>query len=93
MSQYGLSVTEKSAYSVNSKGQKFFYHTLPEVSSVSPTVGADMGGTFITIEGKGFDGYKDNTQVTLMKWALFNFIQLNAKRRFLSMMLSVRMSR
>ena len=63
VSQYGLSITEKSAYSVNSKGQKFFYHTLPEVSSVSPTVGADMGGTYITIEGKGFDGYKDNTQV------------------------------
>ena len=26
-------------------------------------VGADVGGTYITIEGKGFDGYKDNTQV------------------------------
>ena len=63
VSRYGLSVTELSAYSVNSKGQKFFYHTLPEVSSVSPNIGADAGGTFVTIEGKGFDGYKDNTQV------------------------------
>ena len=63
VSTYGLSLTDMGAYSVNSKGQKFFYHTLPEVSSVSPNVGADVGGTYITIEGKGFDGYKDNTQV------------------------------
>ena len=63
VSRYGLSITEKSAYSVNSKGQKFFYHTLPEVSSVGPNVGSENGGTYITIEGKGFDGYKDNTQV------------------------------
>ena len=64
VSSYGLSITEKSAYSVNSKGQKFFYHTLPEVSSVGPNVGSENGGTYITIEGKGFDGYKDNTQVS-----------------------------
>ena len=63
VSRYGLSVTDKSAYSVNSKGQKFFYHTLPEVSSIGPNVGSDNGGTYLTIEGKGFDGYKDNTQV------------------------------
>ena len=63
VSEYGQSVIDKSAYSVNSKGQAFFYHTLPEVSSVSPNTGADMGGTFLTLEGKGFDGYEDNTQV------------------------------
>ena len=63
VSEYGQSIIDKSAFSVNSKGQAFFYHTLPEVSSVSPNTGADNGGTFLTLEGKGFDGYEDNTQV------------------------------
>ena len=63
VSDAGLSVIEKSAYSVNSKGQAFFYHTLPTVSSVSTNTGASSGGSFLTLEGLGFDGYKDNTQV------------------------------
>jgi len=29
------------AYSVNSKGQLFVYHTLPEVTSISSTTGGD----------------------------------------------------
>ena len=63
VSEYGQSIIDKNALSVNSKGQAFFYHTLPEVSSVSPSMGASNGGTFITIEGSGFDGYGNNTQV------------------------------
>merc|ERR1719228_760869 len=63
VSTYGQSIIDKSALSVNSKGQAFFYHTLPEVTSVSSNTGADVGGTFLTLEGLGFDGYKDNTQV------------------------------
>ena len=43
--------------------EPFFYHTLPEVTSVTSNTGADVGGTFLTLEGLGFDGYKDNTQV------------------------------
>ena len=63
VSEYGQSIIDKSALSVNSKGQAFFYHTLPEVTSVTSNTGADVGGTFLTLEGLGFDGYKDNTQV------------------------------
>ena len=63
VSEYGLSKTETSIVSVNSKDQAFTYHTLPEISSVSPKIGGENGGTYINIEGYGFDGYKDNTQV------------------------------
>ena len=71
MSEYGLSTTHKSAYSVNSQGKRFLYHTLPEVTAVTPNTGADSGGTFLTLQGLGFDGYKDNTQV---RWWQMDFI-------------------
>ena len=63
ISKVGMSVIERDAFSVNSKGQAFFYHPLPEVTSIGPNQGGDNGGTHITIEGSGFDGYKDNTKV------------------------------
>ena len=79
VSEYGQSIIHKDAMSVNSKGQAFFYHTLPEVSSVSPTVGASNGGTFITIEGAGFDGYKDNTQV-FVNDALCDVVEIDSSK-------------
>jgi hypothetical protein len=77
VAEYGQSIISKDAMSVNSKGQAFFYHTLPEVSSVSPAEGSTNGGTFITIEGAGFDGYKDNTQV-FVNDALCEVVEIDA---------------
>ena len=63
--RYGKSVVRKDdeGYSVNSKGEMFVYHTLPELTSVSPNVGSIEGGTYLKIEGNSFDPYKDTTQV------------------------------
>ena len=61
VAERGQSVIDPEAFSVNSKGQAFFYHVMPDVTSVSPSTGAI--GTYITIKGAGFDGYKDNTKV------------------------------
>ena len=79
VSEYGQSVISRDAFSVNSKGQAFFYHTLPEVSSVSPNIGASSGGTYITIEGAGFDAYKDNTQVYVND-ALCDVIEITSSK-------------
>ena len=62
--QYGKSKVD-GAYSVNSKGQLFIYHTLPEVTSVSPNVGGAAGGTHVTIQGNSFDAYPGKTSVML----------------------------
>ena len=63
--QYGKSKSryQDNAYSVNSKGQLFMYHTLPELTSVSPNVGSIEGGTYLKIKGNSFDPYGDTTQV------------------------------
>ena len=61
---YGKSQV-KGAYSVNSKGQMFVYHTLPEVTSVSPNTGGAEGGTHITIRGNTFDSMAGKTQVMI----------------------------
>ena len=63
--QYGKSMINKDdeAYSVNSKGELFVYHTLPELTSVSPNVGSIEGGTYLKIQGNSFDSYRDTTQV------------------------------
>ena len=55
----------KNAYSVNSKGQLFVYHTLPEITSISPNTGGSKGGTQVTIKGNSFDAYGDITQVRI----------------------------
>ena len=52
--KYGKSQVN-NAYSINSKGQMFVYHTLPEITSVSPNTGGDIGGTYVTILGNTFD--------------------------------------
>jgi len=62
--KYGKSRID-GAYSVNSKGQLFVYHTLPEITSVSPNVGASSGGTHVTIQGNSFDAFPGKTQVML----------------------------
>ena len=77
VSEYGQSIISKDAFSVNSKGQAFFYHTLPEVSSVSPSQGSINGGTFITIEGAGFDSYEDNTKV-FVNDAICEIVEIDA---------------
>ena len=63
--RYGKSVTRKQddAHSVNSNGQLFVYHTLPELTSVEPNVGSTEGSTFLKIRGNSFDAYRDTTQV------------------------------
>ena len=53
----------KDAYSVNSKGQLFLYHTLPTLTSVSPSVGGHLGGTRITVKGNSFDKLPGKTKV------------------------------
>ena len=65
--KYGKSVYHKDGdvLSVNSKGQVFMYHTLPEISSVSPVVVGSLGGAHINIKGKGFDAYPGKTKVFL----------------------------
>merc|ERR1712128_148523 len=62
--KYGKSRID-GAYSVNSKGQLFVYHTLPEITSISPNTGGSKGGTHVTIKGNSFDAYGDITQVKI----------------------------
>ena len=52
--KYGKSKVD-GASSINSKGQMFTYHTLPEITSVSPNTGADAGGTHVRVQGNSFD--------------------------------------
>ena len=63
--KYGKSVPNKlgDSMSVNSKGQPFMYHTLPEISSVYPNIGSIMGGTHVRIRGKSFDSYPGMTEI------------------------------
>ena len=63
----GKSIVRKNddAYSVNSNGQMFVYHTLPELTSVSPNLGGTEGGTHLKIQGNSFDSYRDTTQVKI----------------------------
>eukprot|EP00091_Calanus_sinicus_P002584 TRINITY_DN12661_c0_g1_i1.p1 TRINITY_DN12661_c0_g1~~TRINITY_DN12661_c0_g1_i1.p1 ORF type:complete len:350 (-),score=80.50 TRINITY_DN12661_c0_g1_i1:331-1380(-) len=62
--KYGKSKVN-GAYSVNSKGQLFVYHTLPEITSISPNTGGSMGGTHVTIKGNSFDAFGDKTKVKI----------------------------
>ena len=62
--KYGKSKVD-GAYSINSKGQMFTYHTLPEITSVSPNTGADAGGTHVTVQGNSFDSMVGKTEVML----------------------------
>ena len=62
--KYGKSKVD-GAYSINSKGQMFMYHTLPEITSVSPNTGADVGGTHVTVQGNSFDSMVGKTEVML----------------------------
>ena len=62
--KYGKSRVE-DAYSINSKGQLFLYHTLPVVSSISPNTGGSAGGTHVTLQGNSFNAYPDTTKVTI----------------------------
>ena len=66
-SQYGKSLVDKNGdgYSVNSKNQLFMYHTLPEITSVTPNVGATTGSTHVKIKGNSFDSYSGNTIVQI----------------------------
>ena len=61
---YGKSQID-GAYSINSKGQMFVYHTLPEITSVSPNTGGAEGGTHVTIRGNTFDSMAGKTQVMI----------------------------
>ena len=65
--KYGKSQVDSNgnAYSVNSKNQLFMYHTLPEVTSITPNVGASSGSTQIKITGNSFDSFADNTVVMI----------------------------
>ena len=62
--KYGKSRV-RDAYSINSKGQLFLYHTLPVVSSVSPNTGGSAGGTHVTLQGNSFNAYPNTTKVTI----------------------------
>ena len=62
--KYGKSQI-KGAYSINSQGQMFIYHTLPEITSVSPNTGGDAGGTYVTIQGNTFDSMAGKTKVMI----------------------------
>ena len=62
--KYGKSQID-GAYSINSKGQMFVYHTLPEITSVSPNTGGAEGGTHVTIRGNTFDSMAGKTQVMI----------------------------
>ena len=63
VAERGQSIINREAFSVNSKGQAFFYHVMPDITSVSPSIGSV--GTYINIKGMGFDGFQDNTKVLL----------------------------
>ena len=65
--KHGKSVIRRDdeAYSVNSKGEMFVYHTLPELTEVSPNVGGAEGGTYLKIKGNSFDSYDGMTEVTI----------------------------
>ena len=65
--KHGKSVIRRDdeAYSVNSKGEMFVYHTLPELTSVTPNVGGLEGGTHLKIKGNSFDSYEGMTEVTI----------------------------
>ena len=65
--KYGKSQVESdgNGYSVNSKNQLFMYHTLPEVTSITPNVGASSGSTQVKITGNSFDSFADNTVVMI----------------------------
>ena len=67
--KYGKSQVDDdtNGYSVNSKNQLFMYHTLPEVTSISPNIGATSGSTHLTIKGNSFDAYGNNTVVKIGK--------------------------
>ena len=54
--RYGKSVSRRQddAHSVNSNGEMFVYHTLPELTSVEPNVGSTEGSTFLKIQGNSF---------------------------------------
>ena len=61
VAERGQSIINTEAFSVNSKGQAFFYHVMPDISLMSPSSGSV--GAYINIKGTGFDGYKENTKV------------------------------
>ena len=65
--KYGKSQVDKvgNGYSVNSKNQLFMYHTLPEVTSIAPNVGASSGSTRVKITGNSFDSFADSTVVMI----------------------------
>ena len=52
---------------MNSKGELFTYHTLPEITSVSPNTGGLNGKTHIQIKGNSFDAYPGKTRVVIGK--------------------------
>ena len=63
--KYGKSMMRNSdkVQSINSKGQLFVYHTLPEITSVSPNDGGNNGKTHLKIQGNSFDSYPGKTKV------------------------------
>ena len=67
--KYGKSMTEndEEAFSINSKGDLFTYHTLPELTAVTPNIGGINGKTHIQIKGNSFDAYPGKTKVQIGK--------------------------
>ena len=67
--KYGKSLTEndEEAFSINSKGDLFTYHTLPELTAVTPNIGGLNGKTHIQIKGNSFDAYPGKTKVKIGK--------------------------
>ena len=65
--QYGKSqvYNRGNGYSLNSKGQLFMYHTLPEITSITPRVGASSGSTHVKITGNSFDALAGSTVVNV----------------------------
>ena len=67
--QYGKSIipNDQNAYSINSKGELFVYHTLPEITSIMPSKGGINGKTHVHIKGNSFDAYPGKTRVKVGK--------------------------
>ena len=65
----GKSMTDKAskAWSINSKGELFTYHTLPEITALGPNIGGLNGKTHIQIKGNSFDAYPGKTKVMIGK--------------------------
>ncbi|XP_063855724.1 fibrocystin-L-like [Scylla paramamosain] len=59
----GASEVTKTGMYVDSQDRLYQFHTYAGMRNVSPLRGSSQGGTLFTIDGAGFDPYKEQTKV------------------------------